>query len=429
MKYNVTLPRKAGRPGSGSAPASGGSGRLNPANLIIFYAIAVGITPEFDFMGIPKVRITDLLLPIILMICAGMKRPKQEKGLPFTSLFYQMFLWNLGCLFVWGRAAPTPGLFYLAKRLIYFWTAYAAYFAVRDVRDWNRVVRALVFTSPILSLTVLYELHANIDTGGILATGEGMRASGIIANQQTSTALYIAVISCVALGAWDAFKDVRWRLGSLLSLGAGCMAIFATGSRGGLASVILALVMTVLQNPRRAASLLTLGLAAGSVAWITTPAELQSRLAGLLPETQSTFSGIVEGTDLPIYGTSSITDRWLVAKKLWEEVLPEAGLQGLGAGFKRLGAIDDLYLSEWVFHGIIGLAIFVVFQLHLIVGCYRTAKSSKDPVEKGVAYGTATAVIVMSASGVQSDTFYLIRPMEAMSLLLGLVAARRAIRT
>ena len=58
----------------------------------------------------------------------------------------------------------------------------------------------------------------------------------------------------------------------------------------------------------------------------------------------------------------------------------------------------------------------------------KAARETKDPVEKGVATGVATAVVVMSASGIHADTFYLIRPMEFLALLLGLVAARRALR-
>ncbi len=426
----MTVPRR-GRP----LPSPGHSTRKTTkkkstaaAFWVLLYAIAVGITPEFDFMGIPKVRITDLLLPVILLTSLSSKRAPGERGrgLPLSGAFMFLFSWNIGALFVWGKAALTPGLFYLAKRLIYFIVVYSVYLAVRDVQSWNRIIRMVVFTSPLLSLSVLHELHSNINSGGILATGEGMRASGIIANQQTSTALYIAVITCIALGAWDAFTDARWRLGTSVSLATGCAAIFATGSRGGLACVVLSLLATIFQNPRRGCSLILVGIFAGGIAWITTPKELQTRLSGLLPETQATISGMTEdGEELPEYGTSSVADRVMMARNALNYIIPQAPVLGLGAGFKRLGAIDDFYLTEWVYHGIIGLGLWIYLQLGVTVGCWRISKQSKDRVERGVAAGATSAMLVLSASGIQGDCFYLIRPMEALSLLLGLVAARR----
>lgn len=417
FKYSVNLPPKKKK----AANVGGIS-----AFLVCIYAIAVGITPEFDFLGIPKVRITDLLLPIILVFSFDSKPKGKKTSLPFAGLITMLMLWDLGSLIVWGEAKLKPGLFYLAKRLVFFLVAYVSCKAIRDIATWNRVVRLLVFTSPILSLSVLHELAANRATTGILSTTEGMRASGIIANQQTSTALYIAAISCLALGAWNAFPDLAWRFGSLVSLATGTMAIFATGSRGGLGCVVLGLVLTVLQRPRQAVTLLFLAALFGSIAWVITPTELQGRMAALFPETQATLLGLTTGEKELEVGSSSIADRAYAVQFAMKHWIPSAGLIGLGTGWKRLGAIDDFYVDEWLYHGLIGLVLFLVLQARIIVGCVRIARKATDPVEKGVASGAATAFIVMSFSGFHADTFYLIRPMEMMALLLGLVAGRRA---
>lgn len=397
--------------------------------LLLLYAVAVGITPEFTFLGVPKVRITDLLLPLLFLFGSRVAARGQTKQppLPLAGLFWIIFFWNLGALFVWGEASTTPGLFYLAKRFLYFLTAYSASRAVRDVASWNRVIRLLVFTSPLLSFTVLRELSHNIDAGGILASSEGMRASGIIANQQTSTALYIVAITCLALGAWDAFKDTAWKIGSLISVGAGCMAVFATGSRGAFACVVLGVLCTMLQRPKQGCSLLVLSLAIGGVSWIVTPTELQTRLAGIVSETSATWEDLSEGNRLDV-GGSSIADRAMAFQDAFRYYIPKAGMMGLGAGFKNLGAVDDFYLTEWIYHGFLGLALFVGLQIGVAKGLLHVRRNAVDPVERGVASGVLTAWIVLSASGVHADTFYLIRPMEAMMLMLGLVAARRAIR-
>ncbi|MBT9585539.1 hypothetical protein IV102_19515 [bacterium] len=397
--------------------------------MVLIYAITVGITPEFDFLGIPKVRLTDLLLPFLLLSASGPAKNFSARSLAFTGVFLGLFCWYLACLCAWGKAGLTPGLFYLAKRFVFFLTAYCVARSISSVVSWNRIVRITVFASPLLSFTVLHELNSNLNSGSILATGEYMRASGIIANQQTSSALYIALTTCVALGCIGAFKDPFWKIACVVSMSTGCAAIFATGSRGGLVAVLIALVSTAVLRPRQGCGVLVLGLTVGLAAWTFTPGTLQERLSGLLPETQITLMGMAgHKEDVPEYGSSSIYDRLIVATYAVQTLLPQAGLMGLGAGFKKLGSIDNFYLMEWISHGFIGLCWWLCFQIAILVGCWRVAKTATDPVEKGVASGAVSAMLVMSASGFQGDSFFLIRPTEALSLYLGMVAARRAMR-
>lgn len=165
------------------------------------------------------------------------------------------------------------------------------------------------------------------------------------------------------------------------------------------------------------------------LAWAFTPAALQERLAGIFPETQATLSALTtDSAYMPDAGSSSIAGRAVTAGWFFKELLPKCGLMGLGAGWKNLGAIDNFYLTEWLYHGFIGLCLFVRLEWALIVYCIKIARTAKDSVEKGVATGVATAVLVMAASGIHGDTFYLIRPMECLALLVGLVMARRSLR-
>lgn len=405
----------------------GPRGRLDPAYLVAVYAVAVGVTPEFTFLGIPKVRVTDLLLPLIFLVCGGAQRTAGLKAasLPLSGLFRGILFWNLGALLLWGSASLRPGIFYLAKRLIYFLVVYVVFISVRRVQVWNSIIRIMVFTSPLLCFTVLGELSRNIASGGVLATTEGMRASGIIANQQTSTALYIAVITSLALGAWDAFKDPLWKLGALASLITGTLAILATGSRGGLACIVLSMAVTIMRRPRQALKLGLVAALVGSVGWVATPAGLKSRIVSLAGEVDATVTGLtVDESELPEFGSSSVADRVMTARWAMAELLPRAHVLGLGAGFKNLGAIDNFYLTEWMYHGLIGLGLWIALQVGITVSALRISARTSDPVEKGLAFGVATAMIVTSFSGLHAETFYLIRPMEALALMIGLMAAR-----
>ena len=415
-----------------SQPTAGRKSKVDPAYLLTVYAIAVAITPEFTFLGIPKVRISDLLLPLVLMVYSGnlVELRKQKKGgIPGGNLFLLMMFWDVMALVVWGKAELTPGVFYLAKRFTYYLVTYAAFAAITSLDALKRVVRALVFTSPILNYSVLHELAFNQSVGGIGATTEGMRSSGIIANQQTSTSLFIVIVTGLALGGWDIFKDIRWRIGTIVALVTGIMAIFATGSRGGAGSLVLCILINCLFQPRRGVGLLVLSGFFVMISWLVTPAALQARFTSLYSETEATVIGLtVDENYLPEYGGSSVADRARVAQWVFRELIPEAHMIGLGSGFKKLGAIDDLFLTEWVYNGFVGLMLFLGWMFINVRFLFQTARRAIEPVERGVAAGVLSGFIAMTASGFHADTFYLIRPMEALSLLLGVVAAGRVLR-
>ena len=403
------------------------------ALVVTLYAIAVAITPEFTVLGIPKVRFTDFLMPFLFMSYVTAKGVKSEgtKSKKDKSDLYSwtvlVVFWELAALFFWGSAKLNPGIFYIAKRVEYGLVALFVSGTVRSITAWNQVVRMLIYASPVLNFSVLYDLIRFQSMGGVYATQEGMRASGLIAQQQTSTALFITIISCISLGAWDAYKDKAWRLGVGVSLVTGCAALFATGSRGGLACIILTVVISAGMRPGRGAVLAVVGLAAGLIGWAFTPAALQQRLANIVPETIQTFQGLTMGDEyMPDVGSSSVAGRVVTAQWAFRTILPQAGLLGLGSGWKKLGALDNFYLSEWMYNGFLGLSFFMRLQWGLVALCWMISKKTKDPVEKGVAQGVLTALVVMSASGVHADTFYLIRPMECLAMLFGLVLARRA---
>ncbi|GMU55469.1 MAG: hypothetical protein AMXMBFR33_46150 [Candidatus Xenobia bacterium] len=409
------------------------TGRLDPAWLITLFAIAIAITPEFEFLGIPKIRLTDLLLPVILVVNIGALRnqPARTKKASISLILIiatGLIMQNLAALLAFGGAGLFPGLYYLGKRVALFLILYLGYTAVNDVQSWNRVVRALVFTTPLLNLSVIWELSTKIAQGGVHATGEGMRASGIIANQQTSTGLFIVILFCLAIGMWGAYLDPAWRFGVLIAFSSGCLALLATGSRGPMASAVLAIVLLAAMNPRRGLGLAIFLGSIGAISWVVTPDALRDRLGGIVPETRATLAGLADPELMPEWGGSSIADRAITAHQALVYYIPKAGLMGLGAGYRPLGAWDNFWLTECVYHGKVGLLVFLTLFLAALGLLIREIRAARDPAEKGAAQGVTAALLVMAASGIHADSFYLIRPMEALMLLLGLVAARSRIR-
>ncbi|CAN0377483.1 unnamed protein product, partial [Phaeothamnion confervicola] len=112
---------------------------------LLLYAIATAITPEFDFFGIPKIRLTDLLLPILFIAGTGPKdntvKPSRL-GLVAPVLF--LIMWDLTALLLLGRVDLTPGIYYIGKRAVIF----LMFFRVASIRvsrdDWAFIIQGLI---------------------------------------------------------------------------------------------------------------------------------------------------------------------------------------------------------------------------------------------------------------------------------------------
>jgi len=394
--------------------------------LISLFAFAIAVTPEFNFLGIPKVRATDLMLPIILLALSSnlARLPKQRRPppFPFAPLMIWTLVWDFVCLLVLGEAPMSPGIFYIVKRALFFLIAYMGYCAVSSTQGYLQCLRGFLWSSPLLCLSVLLESRFKRET---VETVDAMRASGIIAGQQAQTSLFLVLVLSVCVALWPVFRQ-KWLLALTMFLG--MAAIFSTGTKTALFTGSVALLVLGL-GPVRTKLPIPLILVAVAFGWFLVPESVRERLTGVTPEIQLVWTAVTEDPSvMPSTGSSSLANRVVGAQFVFNNLVLASPLVGLGTGYKRLGLIDNFFLAEWVYHGFIGLFLFMMLVWQFATVLRTSIRETSSPEIKASATGVLAGLCAVTVAGLSSESFYLIRPMEALMLLVGLAAGGARVR-
>lgn len=389
--------------------------------LILLYVVAVVVTPEFTFLGIPKIRVSDLLLiPILVYMIGSLPNAHTLKAAqPLLAPFAALLLWDLIVLVQFGTGEQRLyGFFYLAKRFSYALTFVIGVLVVRSQQGWERLVGMLLMATPILSLSVLYSMNV------LTPVAEAQRGSGTIAAQEGSTALFLVVLLLLTLGVLLVSRSGLLRVASLATLALGVPALLGTGTRGALVDLVAgALVLELLRRSfRRSAAIFVLVSLVLATSWVYLPAGLRERLGDTVPQIVEAWVHLEKSEQLA--GGNSVAARYISNRDAFNNYVVSHPVTGLGTACRPLGFTDNVYLTEWVYHGLIGLGLmlFLLYRLgRLLLRAYRGAE---DSLEKGVMAGTLAGFAAMALAGFHSDSFYLIRPMEAFMLLAGLAVGR-----
>lgn len=364
-------------------------------------------------------RVTDLLLlPLLAYLAPKVRGPKLNP--PLVGIMALTILWDALVLFAFGSpGALKTGILYLGKRVSYYLIFLVGYSAVQNRAVWERTISGLLMATPFLALSVLWSVPTET------TYGEAQRASGIIANQQSSTALFFVILLTLCLGALPVWRSPFARITGLAALATGIPAMLATGTRGAL--VDIAFAVGVLEILRRDLGRSLIALIGGAAllggAWNFIPAGLQDRLSETIPHLIQTWENRDRAEDFA--GGNSAAARLAMARSCFEESISKAPLTGTGMASRNLGFVDNFVLTEWTYNGLIGLALMLVFLIRLGGLVFNAYKSSLEPLEKGIAAGVFASYLAMWMAALHADSFYLIRPMEALMLLAGLVVGCR----
>lgn len=408
---------------------SPGHHRIDPSWPMLFYAAAVAVSPEFNFLGFEKIRVSDLLLPVLLLVFVGARATEGHRArsrrisepIPLLAPMVLLLAWDAAAYFLFSEQGPLArGGMYLLKRTEFFVVYFLGVGVVTSEWSWLRIIRVFSLAAPILNLSVLWELFSNPQLH---------RASGVIKGQETSTALFIVVLMGLVLGALPHIRGSCERISLTLGALTGAAALLATGSRAGMICAGVLFVAEAMRTRNLRVPILAALVILAFPAWLLMPETVQDRFEGTGTEFNQAWSGLVSNPeDMPSPGSSSLVARLLVARHVVTEVLPRNPIFGLGTGRIGLGAIDNMYLCEWVYHGLVGLGLLVALLWALGRTLRSIARQAKDPLLKSMAGSLFSVLVALVLSGLVAETFYLIRPMEAYLLLVGLVVGRSRLR-
>jgi len=396
---------------------------------MLLFAAAVAVSPEFEFLGFEKVRVSDLLLPVLLLVFVGARATEGHQGrarrvsdaIPLLAPMILLLAWDAAAYFLFSEQGPlSRGGMYLLKRAEFFIVYFLGVTVVTSEWAWLRIIRVFSLAAPILNLSVLWELYSN---------PELHRASGVIKGQETSTALFIVVLLGLVFGALPHIRGSCERISLTLGAVTGAAALLATASRGGLICAGVLVVLEALRTKKNKIPILAALVVIALPAWMLMPDTVQERFEGTGMEFNQTWSGLVSNPDdMPTAGSSSLVARLMIARHVVTEVIPRGPIFGLGTGRIGLGAIDNMYLCEWVYHGLIGLGLLIALLWALGRTLRQIESKARDPLLKSLAGSLFSVLVALVLSGLVAETFYLIRPMEAYLLLVGLVVGRSRLR-
>ena len=99
----------------------------------------------------------------------------------------------------------------------------------------------------------------------------------------------------------------------------------------------------------------------------------------------------------------------------------------LGGGVAWQSVLDSHYARVAIETGLLGLAAFVFMQLQMLRTCRDAYRWSRSWLGRGVAYGTATALVGIIVHSLGTITFLIIRIMEPLWFLLALTVVVRSL--
>jgi len=354
-------------------------------------------------------RLDDVLLSLITLTWLFRAALVKELGLLRATPLNRPMLWYWAvCVLttIMGAYAGRVGLFgffFVLKYLEYFLLFFMIANHVQDAPTARRFLAAMLITCFIASLIGI----AQIPTGErVSAPFEGEEG------EPNTFGGYLVLMFAVALGI---FFEGGWPRGRLLLLMAVILPPLAfTESRSSyLAFVVMMLAMLAYSQHKRVVMLMM--LAGVAIAPFVIPKSVIQRI-------EYTFAQPEEEGQLQIGGLrvdTSTSERL----KSWERVLTQAYPKHpiFGVGVTGGFFLDAQYPRVLLESGMVGLVLFLWLLRRIWVVLRRCYAELEDPVLRGAALGTLAGYAGLLFHAIGANTFIIVRIMEPLMILLGLL--------
>jgi len=304
-----------------------------------------------------------------------------------------------------GRVNVLGGVLFVFKYVEYFLIYFMVVNNVRQRRQFERFLLALLLTATVVSLM------------GILQIPSGHRISAPFEGEQgepnTFGGYLILMLSLVA-GLYLTSESLRRKA---LLAGLAILILFSllfTLSRTSYVALIpMAGALLVWSQRRRfLVSFLALGLV---LALFALPGAVVERVL-------DTFSQPLHPDQVEVGGVrldTSTSERL----RAWQETLiidwPKQPLFGYGVTGARF--LDAQYPRVLLETGVVGLLAFLWLQVTLFRQARAVFKAARDPLFKGAALGFLAGCMGLIAHSIGANTFIIVRIMEPFWFLAGLV--------
>ncbi len=357
-------------------------------------------------------RLDDLLLVIVGVAWLGKTALYKEMGLVFrTRLNHPIAAYSAAAVLatglgiVAGRVSMLGGSFFLLKYIQYFVIYFMVVNNLRERRQFERFLWALLATAAIVSVI------------GILQIPSGRRVSAPFEGKEgepNTFGGYLVLMLALVVGLYLTSESVRRKFALVLLAGLISLPLMFTLSRASYLAVIpLALSLFVFSDRKRfLAACVAVGLALGP---FVTPQAVVDRISFTF--TQPPESGQKQ------LGTVRVDTSTSARLESWQQVIFRDWLAHpmFGYGVTGYQFIDAQYPRTLAETGLMGLLAFLWLQTSLLREAYGVLRRTKDPLLKGVALGFLCGLVALITHSIGANTFIIVRIMEPFWFLAGMV--------
>ncbi len=384
--------------------------------------ISMLLGPQFEVGGAELVpgrgrsgvtlRFDDFLLVIIGLSWFFKTAINKELGLfPGTRLNRAIGYYFAACLvstligYMYGRVRGLTGIFFVLKYFEYFIVFFMAVSQIKEKRQIERFLAAMLIVCFIVTLVAIYQIPAG---GRVSAPFEGEQG------EPNTLGGYLVLMMSIVLGLLLTYgsKKMKVALGVLLFFIV--IALGATLSRSSWVSLVPMTLALIYFSRKRGIILFSLAFVI-AVAPLVLPNNIKQRAL-------FTFTQPAEQGQIAI-GKTRIDTSTSARLASWQMVLGADFIKhpifGFGiTGYRFLDAQYPRVLAET---GLIGLFLF----FYLLYAIYKAAREgyaqTTDPLFKGFLLGYLAGFWAMIAHGIGANTFIIVRIMEPFWFLTAIV--------
>jgi len=360
------------------------------------------------------VRVDDILLSLVCLTWLFRMAVSKQLNMLRSTPINQPILWYWGATvlattigFYAGYVKSVYGFFFVVKYLEYFILFYVIVNDIQDLATLRRYLTVMMFTCLVASLIGVSQIPGG---GRVSAPFEGEEG------EPNTFGGYLVLMFAVAMGMMFEDKSRKSRRMWLALLCIIILPLVFTESRSSyLAFFVMGLCFFMLSRHKRP---LIIAALAGM---ITVPFILPQNA---IDRIMFTFSQKEERGQLQVgsvhvdTSTSARLEQW---KRALTEIFPNHPI--IGRGVTGVGFMDAQYARVLSETGLIGLIAFLWLLARMLSVFRQGSQELLDGRLRGAAFGSLCGLVGLLAHAVGSNTFIIVRIMEPLMVLLGLIMA------
>ncbi|MCI0650854.1 MAG: O-antigen ligase family protein [Planctomycetes bacterium] len=364
--------------------------------------LAIGLSPELEFMGISNFRYEDMIFPILLLVWITQQTLTRQGfaetnlKMPLLAIIFLSLLSTLNNK-IYGQLDLQTSVLRFGKSVEYYFIFLIVLNSLRGIRDIRVFGILMIICSALVGLYGLVQYSTQ-------AGGPSYRVSGPPGETANILGGYYVFHMCLATGLLTRVRaGARLLLFSYLAL----MAIPFVQTLSRTSYVALFCAFAIIWGLSRSRAISGIMLIIATVVLLS-PAHVGERVL-------SVFG---------IFGGDEPTS-WEARVRGWQLLLGyalHAPLLGQGVGHSPLGAVDNEYVLQINELGILGLIAFLMLVTRCLKTSYRLQKEEgQDDVVSGLALGYFGGCAALLVHSIGATTFTTIRTTEPFFFATGLI--------